>query len=981
MRRAARFLAVFSVFYLLSSPVYPVRSGHVKSGADELVGKSSGPQPRRVVIIDIDGLSRGAFSIPAVANKLPNFARIIGQYEHGPRKFQHAMYFKNATTVFPSVTLTGHASIFTGVYPGAHGIVGNEWFDRQSEDFINYMSLEGQMQIFGFFSDPQGLANHHLKATTLYTAARQAGKRSLVGFNQYWKGAKNVRPDLELLQFAFGERLVRADIDGIIESFKKYDQGMVTEIIKQLDSLRRNGEPLPDIITLYFAGLDAVGHLISTSRTSMYLQDVIDPLIGKFLDKLKELDPGWFQHTLFFITADHGRSDVPSESSKVGGKLKDMVEKALEKAGYDPGIETLGQRDVQIALNGGMAHIYIRKRGNRILKGLLNVDVPWQEKPRLKEDVLPAARALVSHKELREYIASVFVRKDGPGSGYKLFWQHPSLPKQELEEQIQKQELIQKLDCDRSGDILLLLKSQFYFRKSCGPVTLGGFCSVEDLASAAGVGSSHGSIWDSDLAVPLVVGGGNVVPGVSEEPVSTVNIAQTVAWYLGFTLPNAEPRLPITLRDDLPPVVSDLPTLLLIDTSGSMADNNKIEQARQAALDALDEIRKNMRRGMSPPPVAILTFSGSCSPASTRKLLDFTTDLDRVESVLRWQLPRPSGETPSPQAVEVALNEMSAFLERQSRPTDGRIILLSDGQSTCGNVRPPGTYSRRIDIPVRRSGQPLIGSQALSRVRFLTIGFDVLPGSEAERDLQYLASISGGKYFNAPDRRQLARTFQKFVRVFVPKTLGRVVTVDRNMYADFERGRQAMLQRDYQSALEAFRSFVSAEPDNPAGLFNLAQALEATDHYKGAAEYYSRYLEIAPNAPDRAEVERLVQQLRQDYVDQFTYYLGILRSDLAYLMRYYQSLFHRRNEELAREFGGFVNEKVKFYEELPDILEINERWLEIKARDLSDSLNTLAERVGLPTFDFDAISLLTIPIRQLEELIGRIEQYGARYVR
>lgn len=970
MCRAARFLAVFSVFYLLSSPVYPVRSGHVKSGADELVGKSSGPQPRRVVIIDIDGLSRGAFSIPAVANELQNFKKIIGQYEHGPGKFQHAMYFTKATTVFPSVTLTGHASIFTGVYPGAHGIVGNEWFDRQSGDFINYMSLKGQIRIFGFSSKyRQGLANHHLKATTLYTAARQAGKRSLVGFNQYWKGAKNVRPDIELLQFAFGERLVRADIDDIIKSFEEYDQGIVTEIIKQLDSLRRNGEPLPDIITLYFAGLDAVGHLSSTSRTSMYLQDVIDPLIGQFLSKLEELDPGWFQHTLFFITADHGRSDVPSGNPEVGEKLKDMVEKALKKAGYDPGIEKpLGRRDVQIALNGGMAHIYIRNR-----KGPL--DDPWREKPRFEEDVLPAARALVSHEELEKYIASVFVREDGPGSGYKLFWPQssPLNPRQS--------KLIQKLDCDRSGDILLLLKSQFYFRKSCGPVPLRIFCSVEDLASAAGVGSSHGSIWDSDLAVPLVVGGGNVVPGVSEEPVSTVNIAQTAAWYLGFTLPNAEPRLPITLRDDLPPVVSDLPTLLLIDTSGSMADNNKIEQARQAALDALDEIRKNMRRGMSPPPVAILTFSGSCSPASTRKLLDFTTDLDRVESVLRWQLPRPSGETPSPQAVEVALNEMSAFLERQSRPTDGRIILLSDGQSTCGNVRPPGTYSRRIDIPVRRSGQPLIGSQALSRVRFLTIGFDVLPGSEAERDLQYLASISGGKYFNAPDRRQLARTFQKFVRVFVPKTLGRVVTVDRNMYADFERGRQAMLQRDYQSALEAFRSFVSAEPDNPAGLFNLAQALEATDHYKGAAEYYSRYLEIAPNAPDRAEVERLVQQLRQDYVDQFTYYLGILRSDLAYLMRYYQSLFHRRNEELAREFGGFVNEKVKFYEELPDILEINERWLEIKARDLSDSLNTLAERVGLPTFDFDAISLLTIPIRQLEELIGRIEQYGARYVR
>lgn len=966
MREVTRFLAVFSMFYLLPSPMYPARSGYVfKSSTGELIGKSRRSQPRRVVIIDIDGLSREAFSNRAVANKLPNFARIIGRYERRGefRGFQHAVHFTNATTIFPSVTLVGHASIFTGVYPGAHGIVGNEWFDRQSGDFVNYMSLSGQIEIFG-----RGLANRHLKVLTLYTAASDFGKRSLVSFNQYWKGADYVeRPDIKaLIYFALGERLLALGFDGVLKDFVKYDQEMLEDLIEKLNSLRRNGKPLPDIITLYFAGLDAVGHLVSVSATSDYLERVIDPLIGKFLDKLQELDPEWFQHTLFFITADHGRSDVPQQNSEVMKKLKDIVEDALAKVGYDPGLEKpLGRRDVQIALNGGMAHIYIRNRER---------DDSWEENPRFNEDVLPAAQALVNHEKLREYIASVFVRKDGPGSGYELLpWPH-SIPL--TSGQI---ELIQKLDGNRSGDILLLLKRGFYFRRSCGTKVLAGLCSVEDFASAAGTGSNHGSIWESDLAVPLVVGGGNVVPGVSEEPVSIVNIAQTAAWYLGFTLPSAERRLPITLRDDRPPEASDLPTLLLIDTSGSMAENNKIEQARQAALDALDEIRENMRRGVSPPPIAILTFSGPCSPASTRKLLDFTTDLDRVESVLRWQLPRPSGETPSPQAVDVALNEMRAFLERQSRPTDGRIILLSDGQSTCGNVRPPGTYSRRIDIPVRRPGQSL--TQTSSRVRFLTIGFDVPPGSEAERDLQYLASISGGKYFNAPDRRQLARTFQKFVRVFVPKTLGQVVTLDRNVYADFERGRQAMLQRDYQSALEAFRSFVSAEPDNPAGLFNLAQALEATDHYKGAAEYYSRYLEVAPNAPDRAEVERLIQQLRQDYVDQFTYYLGILRSDLAYLERYYQRLFRDRNEELAREFGGFVNEKARFYEELPDILEINERWLEIKARDLSDSLYTLAERIGLPTFDRDAISLLTIPIRQLEELVGRLEQYGAQYVR
>ena len=986
---ARRILCLLSLFFTLNPLSFPLHAGGLRSlrrvngsVVETNVyqpGKSDG-QPRRVVIIDIDGLPSGGTLF--YFRTLPNFRRIIGQYtETG---FERAVYFRKATTIFPSVTLPGHASIFTGTYPGVHGIVGNEWFDRRSGRLINYMSLRGQL---GIYID--GMANQHLEVPTLYTAARQARKRSLVGFSQYWRGADYVeKPDKEVIDYVFAERLL-SNPDNSGERFKKYDQGMVEEIIRRLDGLRRNGKPLPDIITLYFAGADTIGHLIGVSATLQYLEDVIDPLIGKFLDKLQELDPNWLQHTLFFITSDHGRSDIPWENSEVGGKLKDMVEHALAEAGYDPGLEKpLGRRDVHIALNGGMAHIYIKNRQNaqprRGVPPTANTTPavnpnPWEAPPRFEEDILPAANALVRDEALKRYVAAVFVRGK---SDYSLYWS------QEKSSQLNEEQmkLIQRLNSDRSGDILLLLRNEFYFRRSCRvqvPFPAPVFCSVEDLAASAGTGSNHGSIWPSDLGVPLIVAGGNVVPGISDEPVSIVNIAQTVAWYLGFNMSWAEPRLPIEIKsyDDLPPAASDLPTLLLIDTSGSMADNNKIEQARQAALDALSEIKRNMRQGVSPPPVAVLTFSGPCSPASTRKLVDFTSNLDQVEHTLRFNLPRPGGGTPSPQAVEVALNEMKAFLNKHPNVAEGRIILLSDGQSTCGNVRPPGIYSRRWDIPVGPGANRSAGGQGQSRITFLTIGFDVAPGSEAERDLQYLASISGGKYFNAPDRRQLARTFQKFVRVFVPRSLGMASVVSSDALADFERGQQAMLQRDYPAALKAFRSFIAAEPNHPVGLYNLAQALEATDHYKGAAEYYSRYLEVAPTAPDRAEVEQRIQQMRQDYIDQFAYYLEILRSDLAYLKRYYHSLFHRRNEELAREFGGFVAEKAEFYGALPDILEVELKWLERGARDLSDSLYTLAERIGLPTFDRDAVSLLTIPIGQLEELIRRLEHYQAQYVR
>jgi Mg-chelatase subunit ChlD len=426
-----------------------------------------------------------------------------------------------------------------------------------------------------------------------------------------------------------------------------------------------------------------------------------------------------------------------------------------------------------------------------------------------------------------------------------------------------------------------------------------------------------------------------------------------------------------------PVQVPGFPTLFLIDTSGSMSENGKIEQARGAALDALEEIRAGVRQGVSVPPLAVLSFAGPCSPSSTRKLLDFTNNLEQAETIMRQRLPRPEGETPSPQAIEAAVRDLNAYLSQHMEAAEGRIILLSDGQSTCGEVRPAGVYSQRVDIAVGLGGAR---SPYGARIRFLTIGFNVPPGSAAERDLQYLASISGGKYFNAPDRRQLTRIFQKFIRVFVPKSLAGPTVTDARARVEFEQGLRALLARDYKAALKSFRAFVALAPSHPSGLFNLALALEATDHYKGAVEFYRRYLEAAPNAPDRAEIERRIEQLRQDYIDQFNYYVALMRSDLAYLKNYYQTLFNRRNDELAREFAGFVSEKGGFYASLPDILEIDARWLTVASRDLTDSLNMLAARIRLPTFDRDAVSLLTLPIGQLEEIIERAERHAAQLV-
>lgn len=412
-----------------------------------------------------------------------------------------------------------------------------------------------------------------------------------------------------------------------------------------------------------------------------------------------------------------------------------------------------------------------------------------------------------------------------------------------------------------------------------------------------------------------------------------------------------------------PPVTTPkIPTLFLFDVSGSMNENGKINQARDAGLDALREMRD--AGGAEASPVSIMTFSGnSCGGNATQNLLGFTSVLSEAERKMR-SLPAPNGGTPLPQAKDAAWAEMQRFLGSNPGINDGRIVLLSDGQSTCGAIRPPGVFSREV-TPVSRSD---------SKIKFFTIGFDVPPGSEAERDLQYLASITGGKYFPAADRRQLIRAFQKHARRFAPFQC-------RAANADLSSGIRGFANSDYRLALESFQKYVAANPNDSCAAYNLALAFEANDRYKTAAEIYRQYLSQAPNAAERAKIEQRIVQLRQDYADQFDYFISLIQSDLEYLKRFYDSVYNRSSKDLAREFIGFVNEKRDFYAALAEILEADESWLKYLSKDISSSIDTLARRYNMPNFDMDAISLLTIPISEIEDLIERLNDYRGRNIR
>lgn len=406
------------------------------------------------------------------------------------------------------------------------------------------------------------------------------------------------------------------------------------------------------------------------------------------------------------------------------------------------------------------------------------------------------------------------------------------------------------------------------------------------------------------------------------------------------------------------------PYVFLIDTSESMKVDHRIEDARQTTLDELRRLAHSPRTAASQPSVAVLSFAGSCALAAiTRTVVDFTTDLEKAAEAVPRNLPAPAGRTPLPQAVREAERRLNEYLA-WSGGREGRLILLSDGRSTCGPLRPAKVYGY----------SPVNGQAGDARIHYQTVGFHLEPGSPAERDLQYLASSHGGRYYSAHDRQRLARAFEKALDDPQPKLRpqGEGLTAVEGLF--FTEGLLALELEQQEKARALFSEFLKTRPSEPAARYNLALALEATDRFLQAAEHYERYLALAPDAPDRAEVEREIPLLRQDHRDHRAYQVERLRSDLEYLKRYYQSLFHRSSTDLSIEFAGFLREKQELYERLPEQLGVEGPWLEGATEDLATSFERIARRLGTPGFDRDAVSLLTLPIGRLEEIVRRLEE-------
>ena len=172
--------------------------------------------------------------------------------------------------------------------------------------------------------------------------------------------------------------------------------------------------------------------------------------------------------------------------------------------------------------------------------------------------------------------------------------------------------------------------------------------------------------------------------------------------------------------------------MLVLDASGSMwgqiGGRHKIELAREAVDTMLD--------GWTGGDLGLMAYGhrrrGDCGDIEVLRRVD-AFDAGAIRTPVAAL--NPKGMTPITAAVRQAAEELR-FGERKAT-----VILVSDGEETCD--ADPCALGRELEAA---------GVDFTAHV----VGFDIAPGSVAERQLQCLASSTGGRYLPASDARELA---------------------------------------------------------------------------------------------------------------------------------------------------------------------------------------------------------------------------------
>jgi Mg-chelatase subunit ChlD/uncharacterized coiled-coil DUF342 family protein len=275
--------------------------------------------------------------------------------------------------------------------------------------------------------------------------------------------------------------------------------------------------------------------------------------------------------------------------------------------------------------------------------------------------------------------------------------------------------------------------------------------------------------------------------------------------------------------------------VLLIDTSGSMSENNKMMQAKEAARRAARQVSKTTE-------IAVLNFDGGCGGGAMQVAAPFTTDVNVLMAAIDRL--RPGGGTP----MYVSTAESIVYAQKNGRGTSRNLILMSDGGDSCRDEQAKAAAAiRSSNIPVS------------------TIGFDVGTNQQAQGDLGNLATMTGGRTFSASaaDPREIIRAFNLAMLPSLLKDLD-FGSAGGAVSGYFSQAKTMVQQQNISGALMMLQQANQLAPNSANLNFNLSLLYEAEDQLIPAMNHANNYLRLAPNAIDSADVQNRIGEIQQE---------------------------------------------------------------------------------------------------------------------
>ena len=401
---ATLFLAGCSLFTQSKEAVGLVAEGDSRDLRDSEEPRTALTERRPdILILAIDGVDRDLLYAMLRRGELPGMSRFLGR--RSGDTFAHAHLDERVLSGLPTSTAPAWASLYTAAPPSVHGVVGNEFFIREKKELAAPVPVSFLDTTPSLRSYTEDYADGLLEAPTIYQRirARDPGVRIWVAMCMYHRGADRLlmarRTAVAAAFKLFVEKTLVGEDDEIrMEKFAALDREVLTVTGNEVAGVDRD-EPLPDILTVYIAGVDGFGHKSSAGADPArraYLKKAVDPELARLHQKL--LRRGALDDRFVVIVSDHGQATTEADDrTALGDDEGDEAPAILAAAGFRVRarkweVPEGSDYDAVFAYGGPTAYLYLADRSTCEKDGTV---CDFTRPPRFQEDVVPAADALL----------------------------------------------------------------------------------------------------------------------------------------------------------------------------------------------------------------------------------------------------------------------------------------------------------------------------------------------------------------------------------------------------------------------------------------------------------------------------------------------------------------------------------------------------------------------------------------------------------